>query len=546
MRILIATDDVISGGTAQVAKHLAELLGKVFDVSFSVLDLPQTKNYVDAIEALGIRNHPLNARHDDWFTSVHDTNSACRVLLETRPDLIVSCGATIMNSHLALKRVASAIGLPFISIVNGYFDGYPLQLQGPLREFALEGMTNAAHTVFVAQASRSSFERDFFGLGERASVITNACRGEFFQPKRTDERKALRSQLGIADEELLLICPGRIEPAKGQHLIIEAMHKLEDERARKRLRFLLVGHSIDGHAENLRARVSAMGLADRFIFGQHTDRLTKAMDAADLCILTSYHEGMPLVVCEAMAKGLPMIATAVGDVARFVSPDTGFILPAPDGREHEVIGSLSKIFETLPDPCNGLSEMRGVCKLIALRHFHPASMLAGYKDVILDAMIEHGGRQTDWSAIDSLLYRVEAGQQVSLSEATSCNVLERGWSAPTSGGRWIGEDPARVRILRGREAPGTFLNLSFTPFLNGSLTRNRLTVSISGKRDQSVEVSEKARHVVKVDLEGQNPQEPLEVRLSAHRTVSIAREGQRASKRRIRKVAFLVHDLAIT
>ena len=82
----------------------------------------------------------------------------------------------------------------------------------------------------------------------------------------------------------------------------------------------------------LLARASALGLADRVEFAGHLDReaLRALFRRAGLFVLSSRREGMPLVLLEAMASGLPAVATAVNGVPEVMTPACGEMVPPED------------------------------------------------------------------------------------------------------------------------------------------------------------------------------------------------------------------------
>lgn len=134
-------------------------------------------------------------------------------------------------------------------------------------------------------------------------------------------REALRAALHAADHPVLLSA-GRLNPQKNHAVLIDAV---ADPRL-ARVHLWIAG---EGElAEDLAARVRDRGVADRVrLLGVRTD-VPALMAAADLFVLPSTWEGNPLVVMEAMAAGLPVVATAVGCVPELLSPDTGRLVPA--------------------------------------------------------------------------------------------------------------------------------------------------------------------------------------------------------------------------
>jgi glycosyltransferase involved in cell wall biosynthesis len=147
-------------------------------------------------------------------------------------------------------------------------------------------------------------------------VLPNGVDPELFVPR---DRSASRAALGLPGP--LLISVGRLVRAKGHDLAIEALRELPGWH------LAIVGDGDRAVLQEL-ARQNAVG--DRvFLIGPvaQTD-LARYYSAADALVLASESEGMPNVVLEALACGIPVIATPVGDVPAIVSsPALGRLLP---------------------------------------------------------------------------------------------------------------------------------------------------------------------------------------------------------------------------
>lgn len=133
-----------------------------------------------------------------------------------------------------------------------------------------------------------------------------------------------RAELGIAPDVPLGIVVGLLNVAKGQDVLLRALAACRSER----LELLIVGH---GETEvELRAIAAANGLAARVHFlGFRTD-VPRLMKTADFLVLPSRWEGLPYVVLEAQAAGLPVVATAVSGALDLVSDANGRRVPIED------------------------------------------------------------------------------------------------------------------------------------------------------------------------------------------------------------------------
>jgi glycosyltransferase involved in cell wall biosynthesis len=146
------------------------------------------------------------------------------------------------------------------------------------------------------------------------------------------DRGTVRSRYGIDSNAVIFLMVAGIRPVKSMRTAIEAFHEVQRQVPQAVL--LLVGPVIDqSEAEKV---LSAGGRLQCFTYlGEFAPAEVRSlMDAADVFLNTSLHEGMPGAVLEAMAAGLPVIASAVAGNRALIADDTnGFLFPVEDTKE---------------------------------------------------------------------------------------------------------------------------------------------------------------------------------------------------------------------
>ena len=131
-------------------------------------------------------------------------------------------------------------------------------------------------------------------------------------------RSAIRKAFGVTDDVCLIGSVGRLTPVKGFPHLIKAVQLLTEQGLCVKL--LLVG---DGTLnEELRRLAQDSGVAERVVMLGHREDTYELLQAMDMFVMPSLHEGIPLALLEAMATGLPVIATRVGGIPEVI-PKTG-------------------------------------------------------------------------------------------------------------------------------------------------------------------------------------------------------------------------------
>jgi glycosyltransferase involved in cell wall biosynthesis len=162
----------------------------------------------------------------------------------------------------------------------------------------------------------------------------------------TLDRQRCRDQLGIGGGERLLVCAGSIWPVKGQALLVSALDLVH--RQSPELTCALIGQTMEEHAAAIAAFATHRGLGDRVRMVPFCDDLRPWWRSADIAVCPSESEATPAVVLEAMAHGLPVLGSRVGDVADLVEPGvTGWLFDPSD--LGALTGALAVVAATPPE-----------------------------------------------------------------------------------------------------------------------------------------------------------------------------------------------------
>ncbi len=208
-----------------------------------------------------------------------------------------------------------------------------------VREIALEGRIGrtmrglVARLAHIAVANSKAVADSLAACGDRVKTVYNGIDlSEYPAPDCTTPR------------EPLIVCAGRLEPWKGQHVLVEALPEVfavhPDTRA-----WFVGGPAVNkpDYLPGLQARCAALGIADRVTFTGARNDIPEVLRRATMLVLPSVEpEPFGRTLVEAMAAGCPPIATAAGGPLEIIEDGVSGLLVAPGdaGALAEAIGKL--------------------------------------------------------------------------------------------------------------------------------------------------------------------------------------------------------------
>lgn len=308
------------------------------------------------------------------FTNFAEAES---VFSKTKPNLIIFADGCPLSS-LAAKQTAIRLGIPYIAIIHCVAAEWVEQFASHLNK--LPQVYERAVTVITVSQQNLSLLRKSFGLRDnRGQVIYNGRPSLFFNSSDPWARQRLREEMRIPAEAVVAFTSGRMEIVKGYQYQLSAIQYLRQSEAWPFLHFVWAGA---GTIENnLRAAVERLGVSNKVRFlGERAD-IPALLDAADLFILPSQFEGMPLSIMEAMAKGLPVIATSVGGIPEELGV-SGKLLPDPKVDPQATIKSLADTIKIWARDAELRLSIGKACKKRAKNMFRAEQMLKKYTEII--------------------------------------------------------------------------------------------------------------------------------------------------------------------
>jgi len=188
-------------------------------------------------------------------------------------------------------------------------------------------LSKVADLIIVNSRAGREYHLSHGFPGEKMIVIHNGIDTDRF---KLDEEagKRVRSAWGVEEREILIGHVGRLDPMKDHPTFLKAAILLAEKR--KDVRFVCVGEGPSGYREELYLLADKLGLAGRLIWAGSRRDMPDVYSALDIAVSSSrWGEGLPNVIVEAMACGVPCVVTDVGDSALLVA-ESGVVVKAGD------------------------------------------------------------------------------------------------------------------------------------------------------------------------------------------------------------------------
>lgn len=313
MRILHVAAPAPVGGLERVVQALAagqQRQGHDVHVAAVLAANRLPHPFLAPLQEAGVSVHPVVVRGRGWLQERRAVRALCRTkefdVVHThgyRPDILDA-------------GVARRLGIPTVTTVHG------ASRMGGLTTI-YEWLEERSYRRFeaVIAVSRPVAE-DVIDSGvdeQKVHLVRNAWAATAPFLARAEARRAL----GLRQEGILIGWIGRMIPAKGPDVFVQAMRAVED---------LPVGGVMIGDGP-LRPSLEAVDPKIRFLGS--LDHAAPYFKALDCFVLSSRTEGTPIVLLEAMAAEVPIIATSVGGVADIVGNEEAVLVPSED------IGSMA-------------------------------------------------------------------------------------------------------------------------------------------------------------------------------------------------------------
>jgi len=321
IKVLHVINDLSIGGAEMMLYKLLSTMSeeRFYPVVMSLVDRGKLR---ESIEALGIPVYTAG-----MIPGTPSPLSLWRLIRQVRqikPDLIqgwMSHGNLVAQ---LLAMVASRRSSVLWNIRQTLYS-FEYEKRGTALAIKACARLSKSPARILYNSRTSSAQHGAIGYrAEKTTIIPNGFDTEAFAPSK-EARRSVRSELGVAENTFLIGLIGRFHPMKGHAHFLRAARRLLSRYPD--VQFVLSGKGVSWSNQFLCEMVQAMGLVERVhLLGERQDmpRITAALDIASSS--SSYGEGFPNVIGEAMSCAVPCVVTDVSDMP-WVVGETGRVVP---------------------------------------------------------------------------------------------------------------------------------------------------------------------------------------------------------------------------
>jgi len=243
----------------------------------------------------------------------------------------------LFGANLCAKPLAIAAGHTAIIVHDQCNDAS--RDESPLL-LGLDALANrgAARVIAVSESVRRYLIAHEDLEDSRVVMIPNGIDATLFHPPTDEERKAVKRELGIPEESFVIGGVGRLVEQKNFALFLEVASSVA--KSHPSFNFLIAGSG--PLEEELKAQVLRLGLSERMLFTGHLSDRVGLYHALDALMMPSLFEGTPMTLLEAMASGLPVVASSVDGIAEVCTDGVDALL-VPSGDRTEFFNATQRI-----------------------------------------------------------------------------------------------------------------------------------------------------------------------------------------------------------
>ena len=243
-----------------------------------------------------------------------------RLARQHRSDVIV---AHLYGSAVYASLAGRLLSVPVVSVLHGHTDVAGTGRLSFVKAAIVRG--GSRKIIFVSERLQAHLAPVLQLAESQCTVIPNGVDREVFRPSRD---RSLRAELGVADDTVLVGAIGNIRTPKAYDVLLRAARIAIDRS--QRLHFVIAGDSDNDLGRQLGQLRRDLGIEQHVTFLGLRSDVSRILNNLDVFVLSSHTEGFSIACIEAMACGVPVVATRSGGPEQILEGEAGILVPTGD------------------------------------------------------------------------------------------------------------------------------------------------------------------------------------------------------------------------
>jgi glycosyltransferase involved in cell wall biosynthesis len=252
--------------------------------------------------------------------NVRYLSTLLRLAREYRSDAIV---AHLYGSSIYASLAGIALSIPVISVLHGQSDVPDTERFASFKATIVRRASRKV--IFVSERLQDHLKPKLRLTAAQCAVIPNGVDTEVFRPVRD---RSLRVELGLPDDTALIGAIGNVRPPKGYEVLLRATRAMLDRS--RRFHLIIAGDRANALGRELAELKLELGLESHVTFLGLRSDVSRLLNNLDVFVLSSHTEGFSIACIEAMACGVPVVATRSGGPEQILEGEAGLLVPTGD------------------------------------------------------------------------------------------------------------------------------------------------------------------------------------------------------------------------
>lgn len=252
--------------------------------------------------------------------NVRYLSTLLRLARQYKTDVIA---AHLYGSSVYASVVGTLLSIPVVSILHGHSDVPDAERFSSLKSAIVR--RGSRRVIFVSERLQDHLRSRFRLTAEQCAVIPNGVDTGVFRPSRD---RFLRAELGLGDDMALLGAIGNIRKPKAYDVLLRAARTLADRSLRFHL--VIAGDCANDLGSQLQQLSTELGIERHVTFLGLRPDVSRILNNLDVFVLSSHTEGFSIACVEAMACGIPVVATRSGGPEQILDGEAGLLVPTGD------------------------------------------------------------------------------------------------------------------------------------------------------------------------------------------------------------------------